>query len=90
MRARAALGSTLLLTACSTISPVADLGNGLHTVTVQDLGGFKTRARMTNDAMEQADRYCGGVRRAQIVNSTGNGSLGLQPSNATVVFRCAP
>jgi hypothetical protein len=80
--------TTVALAGCVT-SPVAPLGDGAYTVSMQTSFGVTTRSAMQGKLIDEATAYCAKEGKLPLLrNSVSSGVPGLTNVGATIVFSC--
>lgn len=78
-----------LLAGCSSVTKVANLGDGRYMVGAKStaLGRGPTEVKM--HAIQQADKHCAQTGKRAVVETTkSSGAPGWTPVNGEIVFRC--
>ena len=81
--------AAVALASCSSVTPVASLGNGSYMVGAKStaLGRGPTDVKM--HAIKQAERHCQKAGKTAVIETTkSSGAPGWTPVNGEVVFRC--
>lgn len=80
--------AAVALASCAT-SPIAPLGDGAYTVSMQTAFGVTTRSAMQGKLIDEATAYCAKEGKLPLLrNSVSSGVPGLTNVGATIVFSC--